>query len=134
MYERKFRLQMTVRERDMQTIFDLLKDVAQDFKMIELTDSGKTNGTPLPTAFEKHKREVGSRWALRIWQEIEPLFRAEREKGDGLIRYDDPRLRDILVKMGHNAHTVTPLLSELRQLKLLNRPHRGWYQLPEKAA
>jgi len=134
LYERRFRLQMTVRERDMQTIFDLLKDVAQDFKMIEIgretdTKTATVNGVE-HTAFQRHRNENTGRWANKLWIEIEPIFRHEHEHGDGMVRYNDKRLADILVKTGNSPHTVTPLLSELRSMGKLERPHRGWYRIP----
>jgi len=135
LYERKFRLQMTVRERDLQTIFELLKDVAQDFKMIEIgretnVATATVNGTPHNTAFQRHRNENQGRWANKLWIEIEPIFRHEATQGDGMVRYNDQRLADILVKTGNSPHTVTPLLSELRAMGKLERPHRGWYRLP----
>ena len=133
MYERKFRLQATVHDRDVQTVFDLLHEVAQDIKMIELHEGEvKPNGTPAPapTAYQVHKRDNEGRWALKLWPDIEPLFRSEKSKGDGLIRYDDPRLKAILERTGNSPSTITPLLSELRKLNKLVRPHRGWYMLP----
>jgi len=137
MYERRFRLQMTVRERDLQTIFELLKDVAQDFKMIEIGAEPPrpvlANGTALPTAYQKHRKETGSRWAQKLWVELEPVFKHEKEKGDGLIRYDDQRIKDVLIRSGNSPHTSTPLLSELKALGVLERPHRGWYKIKEAA-
>ena len=131
-HERQFRLQMTVRDRDLQTIFDLLHDVARDFKMIEL-QHGKPNGTaeePVSTSYEEFKKQSSGRWATKLWPVFEPIFKSQKERGDGLIRYDDPRLADALVKSGNNPHTVTPLLSEFKRQGKLIRPHRGWYMLP----
>ena len=131
--EREFRLQMTVRDRDLQTIFDLLHDVARDFKMIEL-QHGKPNGTDVPVEtprdYESYKKEHSGRWATRLWPELEPLFRQQKERGDGMIRFDDPRFKEILTKTGNSPSTITPLLSELRRMGKLVRPHRGWYMLP----
>lgn len=130
-YERRFRVQMTLRDRDLESVLALVHDLASDIKMIELSEAtAKVNGQPGPTPFQQYKKETGSRWAMRLWPEIEAIFKHEKTKGDGLVRYDDQRLKDVLVKFGHNPHTITPLLSELRGLKLLTRPHRGWYSLP----
>ena len=131
MNERQFRLQMTVRDRDLQTIFDLLHDVARDFKMIEL-QGGKPNGVevPPPTTYEEYKRDHAGRWAVKLWPVFEQLFKSQKERGDGLIRYDDPRLAELLTKSGNSPKTITPLLSEFRKAGKLVRPHRGWYMLP----
>jgi len=131
--ERKFRLQMTVRERDLQTIFELLHDVARDFRMLELREDdprSKLNGViKSATAYQEFRKHAGGQWASKLWPMIEPIFQHEKQRGDGLIRYDDPRLKDILVKTGNSPTTVTPLLSELRKQGLISRPHRGWYML-----
>ena len=132
MNERQFRLQMTVRDRDLQTLFDLLHDVARDFKMIEL-HHGRPNGSekPMPSpSYEEHREQNRGKWAHRLWPDIEAVFRQQRANGDGMVRYTDPRLREVLVKSGNNPHTITPLLSEFKRQGKLTRPHRGWYSLP----
>lgn len=132
---RKFRLQMTVDDSDVQTIFDLLHDIAHDFKMIELADEpARTNGgvpTSTPTAYEAYKNKTSGRWASLLWPMIEPIFKAEKTRSkDGLVQYNDPRLKDVLIKTGNSPSTITPLLSELRRQGKVVRPHRGWYMLP----
>ena len=132
-HERQFRLQMTVRDRDLQTIFDLLHDVARDFKMIEL-HHGKPNGSsdPAPTSssYEEYRERNRGKWAYKLWPDVEAIFRQQKKDGDGMVRYDDPRLIQVLVKSGNNPHTITPLLSEFKRQGKLIRPHRGWYMLP----
>jgi len=126
-----FRLQMTVKESDTHIIFDLLHGVAKDFRMVEVNPDyhPHTNGATPPAAATGVK-QTNPKWALRMWPQIEPVFKQAKATGTGILAYDDPRLIAILVNAGNSASTITPLLSELRRCGKLVRPHRGMYKLP----
>jgi hypothetical protein len=131
--ERKFRLQMTVSDRDVQVVFDLLHDVARDIKMVELHDEVTLAPAPVLAGNGDGRivsnTEKSVRWAMNLWPEVEVVFRQAKASGSPRVRYDDKRLKLILTKAGHSPNTITPLLSELRRMGKLVRPNRGWYTL-----
>lgn len=122
MPERRYRISFEVDQRLMDTIFDLVKDEATNFRMMELTDQHPVehvNGTK--------KRWPGEdRWAEKAWPYIAPVFRS---LNGGLIEYNDARLGDALERHHMARGTASPLLSALTRLGKVRRVKRGTYQL-----
>ena len=156
-HERRYRVQFEVSQPMMETIFDLLKGEATNFRMVEIQMNGTaTELAPQPIPVKRAAPAPAEPFKPTEAAPLPPravdvpVHRPHRfpknsdewalktwlilkpvfdKSHPTPLRYDDPRIVQALLKAGHAATTAAPLLSALRRLGKLKRPARGLYMM-----
>lgn len=125
------------------TIFELMTGQCRHFKFYPAKDQTVPGVQPKPAPVEPeretwidaagHKRktfvrtENTGRWAEKFWKEMAPIF------ANGPVRFDDPRLAEILVQSGHSPKSVSAVLHELTRRGYVEHANRrGEWQKTRK--
>jgi hypothetical protein len=109
-------------------LWDVLEGEGINLRIFRSKDQ-PGNG-PVPVYPEKRKwhRYPGSGdYALSFWPEIQVIF---AKAPDRTLRYDDPELRNVLIKHGKQPSGIGPVLSELGRRGKLVKAQRGWWRMP----
>jgi hypothetical protein len=66
-------------------------------------------------------------YALQFWTEIQAIFAAAPDR---TMRYDDPALRNVMIKHERSPNGLTPVLSDFGKRGWLVKAQRGWWRMP----
>jgi hypothetical protein len=66
-------------------------------------------------------------WVLNFFDKMKPWFEAAPDR---TLRYDDPRIVQLLIEAGKSPNSLTPMLSEMGHRRLLVKAYKGSWRLP----